>query len=173
MNINLFFVSIFIGLAMIYIFFNPTKLQQYDTKEIAQLELSNFSVYDLDIKGLRSVFSGLKGYKYANRYEVSDINYTDNTKEYTTNIHSDFGIYKDHIVNVQGNVVFARADGLSFKTDEAFYNQNTGILKTPSAYTLYRNNDKITGVKLVFDNKENRVLSKQISATYQIKDNGK
>ena len=173
MNINFFFVSIFTGLVMIYIFFNPAKLQQFETKETAQLELFNFSVYDLDIKGLRSVFSGLKGYKYENRYEVSDINYTDNTKEYTTNIHSDLGVYKYHIVNMQGDVVFTRADGISFKTGEAFYDQNTGILKTPNAYTLYRNNDKITGVKLVFDSKENRVLSKQISATYQIKDNGK
>ena len=158
---------------MIYLFFNPTKLPQFEKKETAQLELFNFSIYDLDVKGLRSVFSGLNGYKYENRYEVSDINYTDNTKEYTTNIHSDFGIYKDHIVNAKGNVVFARTDGLSFQTDEAFYDQNTGVFKTPSAYTLCRNNDKITGVKLVFDSKENRVLSKQISATYQIKDNEK
>lgn len=173
MNINLFFVFIFTGLVMIYVFFNPTKLQQFETKEIAQLELFNFSIYDLDVKGLRSVFSGLKGYKYKDRYEVSDVNYTDNTKEYTTNIYSDFGIYKDHIINLQGDVVFVRADGLSFKTNEAFYDQDTGILKTPSAYTLYRNNDKITGVKLFFDSKENHVLSKQISATYQIQDNGK
>lgn len=158
---------------MIYIFFNPAKLQQFETKEIAQLELFNFTIYDLDKNGLRSIFSGLKGYKYKDRYEVSDINYTDNTKEYTANIQSDFGIYKDNIVNMQGNVVYARSDGLTFKTGEATYNQNTGFLKTPSTYTLYKNDDKITGTKLIFDSKENHVVSKQISATYQINDNGK
>ena len=158
---------------MIYTFFNPMKLQKFDTKETPQLELSNFSVYDLDKNGLRSVFNGVSGYKYEDRYEVFDINYTDNVREYVANIRSDFGIYKDNIVNMQGNVVYARADGLSFQTDEASYNQKTGVLKTPSAYTLYRNDDKITGTKLVFDSKENHVLSKQISATYQIQDNGK
>ncbi len=173
MNINFFFIFIFTALAMIYLFFNPTKLQQFETKEIAQLELFNFTIYDMDKNGLRSVFSGLKGYKFKDRYEVSDINYTDNTKEYTANILSDFGVYKDNIVNMQDHVVYTRSDGLTFKTDKASYNQDTGFLKTPSTYTLYKNDDKITGTKLIFDSKENRVQSQQISATYQIKDNGK
>jgi lipopolysaccharide export system protein LptC len=149
------------------------KLQEFDTKEIAQLELSNFSVYDLDTNGLKSVFHGVKGYKYKDRYEVSDINYTDNTREYIAHLQSDFGRYKDKIVDLNGSVVYKRADGLTFLTEIASYNQETGVFQAPNAYTFYRNDDKITGTKLVFNSKENHMLSKQISATYQIQDNGK
>ncbi len=173
MNINLFFIFVFTVLAMIYTFFNPMKLEEFDKKELAQLELVNFSVYDLDKNGLRSVFHGQKGYKYEDRYEVSDINYTDNTKEYIAYLHSSFGRYKDNIVDLKGNAVYKRADGLTFKTEIASYNQKTGVFQAPNAYTFYRNDDKITGTKLVFDSKEHHMLSKQISATYQIQNNGK
>ncbi len=173
MNINLFFICVFAGLAMIYIFFNPMQLQEFDKKEVPQLELLNFSVYDLDTKGLKSVFYGKKGFKYEDRYEVTDMNYTDNSREYIAHLQADFGRYKESVIDLRGNVVYKRADGLTFQTDAASYNQKTAIFQAPNAYTFYRNDDKITGTKLVFDSKENHILSKNIAATYQIQDNGK
>lgn len=168
MNINLFFVAIFAALGMIYIFFSPMKLQEFDKKEIAQLELVNFTIYDHDTKGLKSVLHGQKGYKYEDRYEVKDINYTDHTREYLAHLQADFGRYKESVIDLKGDVVYKRADGLTFETDKASYNQKTAVFQAPNRYTFYKNDDKITGTKLFFDSKENHVQSKQITAIYQI-----
>lgn len=173
MNINFYFIYISIGLALIYIFFNPMKLEKFDKGEIAQLELADFTIYDLDSQGLKSVFNGTKGYRYTNRYEVFDINYTDNSKEYIANITSDFGVYKDYVVDMYGNIVYKRADGLTFKSDDGNYNQKTGVLRTEGKYISYRKSDKITGKSLMYDSKNGHVTSKNVFAVYQLKNSEK
>ena len=158
---------------MIYAFFEPMKLASTDHKEIPQLELTKFRVYELNEKGVKSVFYGLKGYRYASdksdRYEVYDINYTDYMRENVAHIQADFGVYKDHLVTLEGNVTYVRSDGLNFRSDKATYDQDKAVFRTPSDYTFYRNDDKITGTKLFFDSNATHVTSQKISATYQIK----
>ena len=158
---------------MIYIFFNPMKLEKLDQKEIPQLEITNFTIYDLDKTGLISLFNGAKGFRYKDRYEVSDINYTDNSKEYISSLTSAFGVYKDFKVNMSGDVVYKRDDGLTFKSDNGQYDQKTGVFTTKSKYVSYRNNDKISGEELMFDNKNGHTTSKNVDATYEIKDSEK
>ena len=169
MNVNFYFIYITIGLAMIYIFFNPMKLQTLNTAEVAQLELTNFKIYDLDKDGLKSVFSGTRGYRYLDRYEVFDINYTDNSKVYVSNIKSNFGVYKNYIVNMNGNLVYTRADGLTYKSNDGNYNQQTGILRTEGEYLAYRDDNKVIGNSLVYDSKTGQSTSKKVFAIYQIK----
>ncbi|MBU0632403.1 LPS export ABC transporter periplasmic protein LptC [bacterium] len=171
MNINFYFIYISIGLAMIYLFFHPMKLEKFNKSEIAQLELTNFTMYDLNQDGLKSIFSGTKGYRYVNRYEVFDINYTDNSEALIANITSDFGIYKNHLVSMYGDLVYTRADGLTYKSDDGNYNQKTGFLRTESKYISYRNNDRITGDSLVYDSKKGHATSKNVSAIYEITNN--
>ena len=173
MNINIFFVGIISVLGLIYAFFEPMKIAQLDHKEIPQLEFSKFSVHELNEQGVKSIFYGDKGYRFADektdRYEVYDINYTDYVRENIAHISSDFGTYKDHLVTLNGNVNYTRSDGLTFKSDKATYDQNKAVFRTPGNYTFYRNDDKIAGTKLFFDSNATHVTSQKISATYQIK----
>ncbi|WP_345991176.1 LPS export ABC transporter periplasmic protein LptC [Sulfurimonas sp. HSL-1716] len=173
MNINFYFIYISVGLAMIYLFFHPMKMEKLDKGEIAQLELTKFTIYDLDKEGLKSIFQGTKGYRYLDRYEIFDVNYTDNSKEQIANITSNFGIYKDYIVDLYGNLIYKRADGLTYKSDDGNYNQRTGVLKTKSKYISYRNNDRITGNSLMYDSKHGHATSKDVSAVYQLKNSEK
>ncbi len=173
MNINFYFVYISIGLAMIYMFFHPMKLAKLDKGEVAQLELSNFTIYDLDQEGLKSIFQGSKGYRYVNRYEVSDVNYTDNSKKYIANITSNYGVYKNNIVDLTGNLIYKRADGLTYKSDDGNYNQKTGVLRTKGKYISYRNDDRITGKNLMYNSKNGYTTSDEVSAVYQLKNSEK
>jgi LPS export ABC transporter protein LptC len=173
MNINIFFVAIMAVLGMIYLFFEPMKLAELNHKETPQLELTKFSVYELNEKGVKSVFYGNRGFRFADeqtdRYEVYDINYTDYVRENIAHIASDYGTYRNHLVTLDGNVSYARSDGMTFKSDKATYDQDKAVFRTPGNYTFSRNDDKITGTKLFFDSNATHVTSQKISATYQIK----
>lgn len=173
MNINFYFVYISIGLAMIYLFFHPMKLDTLDKGEVPQLELANFTIYDLDRNGLKSIFNGTKGYRYQDRYEVFDVNYTDNSRKDISNITSDFAVYKDNIVKMYGNLVYTKADGLIYKSDDGNYDQKTGILRTKGKYISYKNNDRITGNDLMYDSKQGHTTSKNVFAIYTIKNSEK
>lgn len=168
MNVSIFFIFITAMLAAIYIFFSPMKISMNDQKNVPQLELSHFTIYDLDEKGLKSIFKGTSGLRYTNRYLVDDVNYTDDSKKDLVHITSAHGEFQDNLINLQGNVIYTRDDGLVFKSNEASYNQVTGVFKTDGKYISYKNNDKITGRKLNYNSKTKNATSENIVALYQL-----
>lgn len=173
MNVNLFFIAIASGLAMIYFFFHPMKLGKLNQKEIAQLELEDFTISDIDTKGLKSVFKGTKGYRYLDRYEAFDVNYTDNSKQYRANLQADFGVYKDQVVQMYGDLVYKRSDGLVYISDDGSYNQKNGVLRTQGKYFSYRKDDRISGKNLMYDSKTEKATSDDVDAIYQLKNSEK
>ncbi len=168
MNLNIYFIFIAIGLLSIYLIFSPMKIALNKNKNIPQIELSNFTVYDLNTKGVKSIFKGTKGFRYTNKYLVQDVNYISKAKKNLIYITSKFGKFKKPIIKLIGNVVYRRSDGLVFKTKEGMYNQSTGIFTTSGKYVSYKDNDKIAGYKLFYNNKTNIATSKEVVAIYQL-----
>jgi len=166
MNINIFFIFIAALLASIYIFFSPMKLPINKESKTAQLQLSHFTVYNLTTHGVQSVFSGTKGLKYGLKYIVYDVNYTDNSTKSLANITALHGVFKQPIIKLDGNVLYKNISGLIFKSNEATYNQTSKVLRTKGKYISYKKNDKITGYKLMYDNKDKKATSKDIVAIY-------
>ena len=173
MNINLFFVLVSLTLLMILMLFKPLDIQQQKFKDVPLFNISSFTVYELNKEGLTSLMSGTEGTRYANRYTVEFMDYTDNSKEYIANMKSNSGIYKNDIVYLNGDVVYFREDGLTFETQKVIYNKKTTIARADGKYVLYRNNNKVIGNKLIYNNSKNRVKSKNIVATYQLQEDKK
>ncbi len=167
MNINIFFIFIATLLASIYIFFSPMKLPINKESKTAQLQLSHFTIYSLTTHGVQSVFSGTKGLKYGLKYIVSDVNYTDNSTKSLANITALHGVFKQPMIELDGNVLYKNISGLIFQSNEATYNQTSKVLRTQGKYISYKKNDKITGYKLMYDNKNKKATSKDIVAIYQ------
>ncbi len=167
MNINIFFIFIAALLASIYIFFSPMKLPVNKENKTAQLQLSYFTVYNLTTHGVQSIFSGTKGLKYGLKYIVYDVNYTDNSTRSLANITALHGVFKQPMIELYGNVLYKNISGLIFKSNEATYNQASKVLRTKGKYISYKKNDKITGYKLMYDNKDKKATSKDIVAIYQ------
>jgi len=170
MNINLFFVVIFSGLSVIFLLFKPLDVKQQEFKDIPLFELMSFTLYELDNKGLTTLMNGTKAIKYTNRYKVDNINYTDNSKKYIANIKADIGLYKDETIDLKGNVVYSREDGLIFETQKALYNKKTSIAYVNEKYVLYRQHDRVEGSSLVYNNILNKTYSKNVVAKYQMKE---
>ena len=158
---------------MIYTMFKPMKIKQQEVGAIPLFELATFTMYELNNKGLVSIILGTNAVRYNDRYTIQNINYTDNSREYIANIKANQGVYKDNIIDLKGDVVYTREDGLVFKTQVATYNQKTSIANASGDYVSYRNSDKITGNSLEYNNILDTVKSKNVVAKYNIEEKTK
>lgn len=170
MNINLFFVIISIALTMIFTLFKPLDIKTQNFAETPLLEASSFTLYELNTVGVTTIMKGNNALRYADRYLVQNIDYTDNSKKYKANMLADNGIYKDNIVNLSGNIVYNREDGLVFKTQKADYNKISKIATSTTDYIAFMGKSNMNGSFLKYDNINNTMESKNVNIIYQLKE---
>ena len=155
---------------LIYIFFEPLKIKQQEFTDIPLLVIDNFVMYELQSGGLKTIMAGTKSFRYANRYTVDDVNFTDNAKEYISNMQANNGVYKNNIIDLKGDVVYKREDGLTFKSDTLIYNTKSSIAQTQDEYLAYRNQNSMHGVSFVYNALNNTMKSKNVTVKYQLKE---
>ncbi len=173
MNINIFFLIITSFLFIILFTFKPLDIKQQDFVDVPLFNISYFTMYELDNYGLVTQMNGTNGIRYEDRYTVKDIDYTDNSKEYIANMKADNGIYKGDVVNLDGNVVYFREDGLTFETQHAVYNKKTSISRADGDYVLYQGDNIAVGKKLTYNNLSEKITSKHVTMKYQLKERNK
>ena len=173
MTVNTFFVLVVLLLAGIFFIFKPMSVRPEEKTEVAQIDLVNFTTYELDENGLRNVMSGSHGWRYTNRYEILDINFTDKTKNYLQKMSADFGNYQDDVVNLVGDVRYKREDGLAFMSEEATYEQKRSTASTKGEFVIVQGSDWVRGRALVYNSAAGTAKAKDIHAGYVIREKGK
>jgi len=168
MNINIFFLFIFTGLMIIFIFFQPAKLKTSKNIEIATVETYDFIIHQLSTKGLTRIIKGKQAFIYKDRYNIVDVDYTDASKKQIVNLKAKNGLYKDKTIKLSGDVKYTRDDGLIFKSQSLNYNEITSILKTNDKYIMYKDKNKIVGKSFKLNNNLEKIYSKDVEVTYQI-----
>jgi hypothetical protein len=134
--------------------------------DVPLFEIKSFQLYELNQKGLETYMVGKEATRYTNRYEVLNIDYTDNSKEYIANMRSDFGLYKGNTVDLDGNVIYTRTDGFTFESQHVMYNKKTSIAVSDNEYISHIGQNKIIGSFVKYNNNKNILDSKDITATY-------
>ena len=170
MNINVFFSLLFLGLAMIFVLFKPLNLKEQSFADVPIFELDFFTLHELDIFGLSTLMTGDGSVKYDDRYLVTNIDYTDNSREYIANMKADEGLYKDDAVALDGDITYIREDGLTFKADRAVYDKKTEIIQTDSEFTSFRSSNAINGSSLKYHNDSQKIEAKNVTIKYQLKE---
>lgn len=170
MNINGLLVLIFLGLAMIYFLFDPMKIKKLDSKEVPLFSLNTFTLYELDTIGLTGLMQGSRGTRYSDRYEVKNIDYTDNSNEFMANMKAKDGLYKKDVVHLNGNVFFTRTDGLRYFSQKAVYNKKTDVSISDTDYVASMGDNQIYGDYILYDAKNEKMKSNKIYAIYKIKE---
>jgi len=173
MNINIFFSAVFMGLLLIFVAFKPLKIKERKFGDVPVFELKKFQIYKFTPQGLTSVMAGSKAVRYHDRYDVFDINYTDNTKQIIANMKADRGLYKNDIIHLSGNVVYKRADGLIFETQKANYNQKTKTAYSDTKYIAYMGQNVVRGDSIRYNSVSQKIQSKNIVANYNIEEEGR
>lgn len=146
------------------------KIKQQKFVDVPLFELTSFTLHELNRVGLQTMMIGDSAVRYEDRYKVSNIDYTDNSKDYIANMKAKRGLYKDEIVDLEEDVVYTREDGLTFETQRAIYNKKTNITTSESDYRSYRGKNIINGSFVKYNNSLNRVESKNVRATYQLRE---
>jgi LPS export ABC transporter protein LptC len=170
MNINIFFVIISIALTMIFTLFKPLNIKTQSFTETPLLEVTSFTLHELNTFGITTIMKGNSALRYEDRYLVHNIDYTDNSKKDKANMLADNGIYKANVVHLSGNIIYSREDGLVFKTQEAEYNKVTKIATSPTDYIAFMGKNRMTGSSLKYDSQNKKIESKNINITYQLKE---
>jgi len=171
MNINYFLSLVSISLISIYFLFKPMDIKQVDNKEVPLFSIDKFTLHELDEDGLITLMYGTKAKRYSNRYDVSNIDYTDNSKEFTSNMKANHGLYKENIVYLDGDVEFDRKDGLRYFSQKAVYNKKTEVASTNVDFNATMGLSKLYGTSIVINNNKNTIKSKDIYAIYNFKEN--
>lgn len=125
-------------------------------------------MYELNKQGLETFMTGTDAVRYKTRYEVSDINYTDNAKEYIANMKANFGVFRDRTVDLDGDVIYTREDGLIFKSQHVIYDKLTTIAISDNEYFSYKGDNNVTGSYLKQNNIKNTTYSRDVRAVYQL-----
>ena len=90
----------------IFLLFKPLDIKEKVFKDVPVFEFKNFTMYDLDTQGLKTMMSGSVARRYVDRYTVKDINYTDNTKKHRANLVAKNGIYTKEKIYLDTNVTY-------------------------------------------------------------------
>jgi LPS export ABC transporter protein LptC len=165
---NIFFIFISSILLSILFLFNPSEFQEKDHTDIALFNIYTFTMYEFDKNGLLTIINGEDGTRYKDRYEIKDINYTDNSQKFSADMKANHGTYKNEVVNLDGDVVYIREDGFTFESQEAVYNTKTSIAKVDQDFVLYQDKNNVEGSSLVYNNKLNKTEFSNVIAKYQI-----
>ena len=127
-------------------------------------------MYELDRVGLHTIMLGSAATRYADRYTVQNMDYTDNSKKYIANMKANDGVYKNDLVTLRGDVEYVREDGLTFKTQKATYNKKTSDVISKVGYIAYLNDSIIKGSYIKYNNDKNRIYSKNVIAEIQLQE---
>jgi hypothetical protein len=168
MTVNSFFLLLMAGLIGIYIFFSPMNIKETEPKEVSMLDLKQFTMYKIDQIGLQSVMVGSKGQRFTNRYEVYDINLTDDSREHLQNMKADFARYQGEKVLLEGNVRYKSADGMMFLSDEAQYYHRKAVATTQGPFTVVEKSDWLIGRKLYYDSIKGVARGENIKGIYTL-----
>lgn len=127
-------------------------------------------MYELDTHGLKTMMLGLEAFRYQDRYTIDGIDHTDHSKTHISNLKADFGIYKDDVLDLDGNVSLVRDDGLSYETQKALYYKNEGLFVVDTDYKLSQGDNVLRGSYIDHNNLTGKIHSKNIYAKYIIKE---
>lgn len=168
MTVHHFYLLTVSLLAAIYLFFKPIDVQLSDSGEVAQLELENFQLFELNTQRLKTVLSGSGGKRFNDRYEVHDVNFTNNTEESIENMVANYGLYKGETLTLENNVRYRRDDGVNFTCNKAEYNKVTSVIQTVGPFTLWQNENRFSGTDLLYYSKQGKVSADAVTAMYTI-----
>lgn len=155
---------------MIFFLFKPLDIQQQIFRNVPQLKMNEFTMYELNKNALETLVTGSQALKYQDRYLFNEVDFTDNSEKFVSNLQANSGVYKNDILKLKGNVSFVREDGLEFKSKTLVYSTKSAIAHTDDAYIAFLGENSMRGTSLRYNSKKNKIMSKNVIVQYQIEE---
>lgn len=169
MSINVFLAAV-LGLLMgMYFYFTPTYPSDRQTREIPQIQLHTFTLYEISKNGVDHILEGEDGKKFENRYEITSAKFSDNTKSLFQSIQAENMDYQKDVVRLKANVLYHRADGLEFRSNEGQYDTKASLITTEGAFVITQNGNRVEGEHLYYNTEQNIISADAVRGSYQLK----
>ena len=167
LNANHFFIAVALILSSVLFFFQPMQIEESAKGEIAQLEMRNFTLYELGVDGLKDIMIGRDGLRFEDRIEIRDIDYTDSTRSLQNNLQADFGLYDNkELITLEGNVRYYREDGMKFRTEKALVHQKKETITAVGPFTLEKGTERAVGTNLFYDTKNGLSRAENVTGIF-------
>ncbi len=170
MKLTHFFILLLLFSVSLLIFLQPEAYTKSMDGRVAQMEIEDFSVYELTTKGVKSVLSGTVGRQFSTHYEVENAHYVENKKRISEHLYADTGRFEKSVAYLDKNVRYFREDGLSFESDHAVYNTKEELLYVPKRFVLTHNENVVYGKELHYNVKSGKISAKNVDASYYLED---
>lgn len=168
MSIERFFVFIALMLFGIFTYFKPIDHPVGSDEETPKFSLEHFVIYEITASGVGRFFQGEQGDRYEDRYEVASAKFSDNSKKLFESIRSDRARYQDDVIYLDGNVHYARADGLEFRSQEGVYDKKASLVQTQGDFVITQHAHRIDGTRLRYNTSADTVSADKIRGTYEL-----
>ena len=170
MRLTHFFIFIFMFSISLFVFLQPEQSFNQEQEKVPQLEIEDFTLYEIDVTGVQSVVNGTIGRQYPNHYEVENAHYIENKNKMGEHLYADNGKFEKDVAYLDTNVRYFREDGLSFESDFAVYNTKEENLYVPKAFVLTQNENIIYGRELHYSSLTGDIRAQTIDANYYIQE---
>ncbi len=170
MKLTHFFIILLLFSVSLFVLLKPNAYIKNTDGKTAQLEIEDFTIYELNTKGVKSVLSGTLGRQFNTHYEVENAHYVENKKELSEHLYADRGKFEKDIAYLDDNVRYFREDGLSFESDHAIYNTKKELLYVPENFILTQNENIVYGQELHYDTVSGELSAQKVDANYYLKD---
>lgn len=170
MRITHFFVLLFLFAASLLVFLKPQDYSKNTGTKVPQLEIEDFTVYEIGKQGVQNVISGTLGRQFSSHYEVENAHYVENKNQLGEHLYADRGRFEKEVAYLDENVRYFREDGLSFESNHAVYHTKKEVLHVPEKFVLTQNENIIYGRKLNYNVKSGDIAAEKIDANYYIED---
>lgn len=168
MSINAFFLLLSGLLLGMYGYFTPSYRDEGVKGEVPKIHLFSFSLYEISHHGVDHILEGQEGKKFDDRYEITSAKFSDNTKAQFQTIRSDKALYQDDILQISGNVLYHRADGLEFRSQEGKYDTEKSVVTTQGPFVITQNANRVDGRRLYYNTESDIVSANAVRGSYQL-----
>ena len=158
------------GLLMIFFFFKPLHIKQQIFGDVPLLNMNEFTMYELNNHGLETLVTGSNALRYKDRYVFNEVDFTDNSQNFISNIQAKHGLYKNNLLSLNGDVSYVREDGLEFESQTLTYNTKTSVAQTQDKYVAKIGENSMSGTSLEYQSTQNKITSKNVIVNYQLQE---
>ncbi len=170
MKLTHFYIVLFLFSISLFVFLQPESYVKNKDEQVAQLEIEDFSVFEINTQGVKSVLSGTSGQQFSTHYQVENAHYIENKKDFSEHLYSDVGRFEKDVAYLNDNVRFFREDGLSFESNYAVYNTKKESLYVKDSFILTQNENIIYGKELHYDTVSGQLSAQGVDANYYLED---
>ena len=83
---------------------------------------------------------------------------------------ADLGVYKNSNIDLKGNIIYIREDGLEIKSKSMLYNTKTSVATTDEEFEAYMGDNRMNGSSIMYNSEKKHLKSKDVTMTYKLQE---